>query len=178
MQKRNSRHIRRQEKVSLLFLFKHMKVIQDALLSNKIECYNKGVQRSPSLSAKGYTHSSRHLHRSKYKIFERALKKGCFFHWIMSQMISVETTECWLHHDAWCKYWRSLSPIENNWLLKWKNNQRVKKLPCSLWLKGRVHEEECDESFSVFRLITKNCARFLIEKRMERRRWLKEKLQL
>ena len=27
-----------------------MKVIQDALLYNKIECYNKGVQRSPSLS--------------------------------------------------------------------------------------------------------------------------------
>ena len=29
-----------------------------------------------------------------------------------------------------------------------------------MWLKGRVHEEECDESFSVFRLITKNCVRF------------------
>ena len=29
-----------------------MKVIQDALLYNKIECYNKGVQRSPSLSVK------------------------------------------------------------------------------------------------------------------------------
>ena len=27
-----------------------MKVIQDALLYNKIEYYNKGVQRSPSLS--------------------------------------------------------------------------------------------------------------------------------
>jgi len=27
----------------------------DALLFNKIECYNKGVQRSPSCSAKGCT---------------------------------------------------------------------------------------------------------------------------
>ena len=42
-------------------------------------------------------------------------------------------------------------------------NQRVKKLPCSLWLTGHVHEEECDESFLVFCLVTKNCARFLIE---------------
>jgi len=31
-------------------MFKRMKVIQDALLYNKIECYNKVVQRSPSLS--------------------------------------------------------------------------------------------------------------------------------
>ena len=53
-----------------------MKVIQDALLYNKIECYYKGLQRSPSLSAKGCTHSSRHLHRSKYKMFGRAPKKG------------------------------------------------------------------------------------------------------
>ena len=55
-----------------------MKVIQDALLYNKIECYNKGVQRSPSLSAKGCTHSLRHLHRSKYKMFGRASKKDHF----------------------------------------------------------------------------------------------------
>jgi len=33
--------------VSLLLIFKHRKVIQDTLLYNKIECYNKGVQRSP-----------------------------------------------------------------------------------------------------------------------------------
>jgi len=32
----------------LLLLFKQMKVIQGALLYNKIECYNKGVQRSQS----------------------------------------------------------------------------------------------------------------------------------
>ena len=44
-------NIKRQEKVSLLFIFKHMKVIQDALLYNKIECYNKEVQKkSLSLS--------------------------------------------------------------------------------------------------------------------------------
>ena len=52
-----------------------MKVIQDALL-NKIGCYNKGVQRSHSLSTKGCTHSSRHLYSSKYKMFGRAPKKG------------------------------------------------------------------------------------------------------
>jgi len=22
----------------------------------------------------------------------------------MSQLTSVEMTECWLHHDAWCKH--------------------------------------------------------------------------
>ena len=32
-----------------------MKVIQDALLYNKIEYYNKGVQRSPSLSKRLYS---------------------------------------------------------------------------------------------------------------------------
>jgi len=52
-----------------------MKVIHDALLYNKIECYNKGVQRSPSRSVKGCTHSSRHLHRSRYKMFGRAPKR-------------------------------------------------------------------------------------------------------
>ena len=49
-------------------------------------------------------------------------------------------------------------------------------LPCSLWLNGRVHEEECDESFSVFRLVTKNSARFLIEKRMERKEMIKREI--
>ena len=52
-----------------------MEVIQDALLYNKIECY-KGVQRSPSLSVKGCTHSLKHSHHSKYKMFRRATKKG------------------------------------------------------------------------------------------------------
>ena len=33
-------------------------------------------------------------------------------------------------------------------------------LPCSFGLTGRVHEEECDESFSVVCLVTKNCAHF------------------
>ena len=39
--------------------------------------------------------------------------------------------------------------------------KEFKRLPCSLWLTGRVHEEECDESFSVNRLKTRNCVRFL-----------------
>ena len=41
--------------MSRLLIFKNVKVIQNALLSNKIECYNKEVQRSPSYSAKGYS---------------------------------------------------------------------------------------------------------------------------
>ena len=43
-----------------------MEVVQDALLYNKIECYNKGVQRSPSLSVKGCTHSLKHAHPVSY----------------------------------------------------------------------------------------------------------------
>ena len=37
-----------------------MKVIQNALFSNKIECYNKEVQRSPSCSMKDCTNSLKH----------------------------------------------------------------------------------------------------------------------
>ena len=50
------------------------------------------------------------------------------------------------------------------------------KLPCSLWLTGRVHEEECDKSFSVSCLEAKNGASFLIEKRMERREMIKREI--
>jgi len=76
MQKGIQDNIRRQEKVSLLLIFKHMKVIQDALLYNKIECYNKKVQRSPSCLAKGCNHSLKHLHHSRSKMFGRTQKKG------------------------------------------------------------------------------------------------------
>jgi len=38
-----------------------MKVIQGTLLYNKIECYNKGVQRSPFCSVKSCTHSSQYM---------------------------------------------------------------------------------------------------------------------
>ena len=48
--------------------------------------------------------------------------------------------------------------------------KEFKNLPCSLWLTGRVHEEECDGRFSVNRLKAKNCVCFLMEKRMERKR--------
>jgi len=52
-----------------------MKVIQIALLYNKIECYNTGVQRSPSLSQR--LHSLLKVaYDSKYKMFGRAQKKG------------------------------------------------------------------------------------------------------
>ena len=43
-------------------------------------------------------------------------------------------------------------------------------------LTGHVHEEEYDESFSAFCLVTKNCARFLVEKIMERREMIKRKV--
>ena len=50
-----------------------MKVIQNALLYNKIECYNKGVQRSPSLSQR--LHSLlKAASDSKNKMFGRAPK--------------------------------------------------------------------------------------------------------
>ena len=60
-----------------------------------------------------------------------------------------------------------------SWMIElWKS----KNLPCSFGLTGRVHEEECDESFSAFCLVTKNCARFLVEKIMERREMIKRKI--
>jgi len=54
--------------------------------------------------------------------------------------------------------------------------KELRILPCSVGLTGRVHEEECDESFSVFCLVTKNCVRFLIDKRMERREMIKREI--
>ena len=59
-------------------------------------------------------------------------------------------------------YFFPLSPLITTWTLiaKIKNNQWVKNIPCSLWLTGRVHEEECDGSFSVNRFKTRNCVRF------------------
>ena len=42
----------------------------------------------------------------------------------------------------------TLKPCAGNfWLQKIKE---LKDLPCNFGLTGRVHEEECDESFSVF----------------------------
>jgi len=49
-----------------------MKVIQNALLYNKIECYNRRVQRSPSCSVKGYTHSSKHWRYTKLVLLTMA----------------------------------------------------------------------------------------------------------
>jgi len=65
---------------------------------------------------KGCTHSSKHLHLSRSKMFGRAPKKtfSFFLHWIISRSISVEPIGRWLHHDAWCKHWRSSSLVENN----------------------------------------------------------------
>ena len=54
--------------------------------------------------------------------------------------------------------------------------KELRDLPYSFRLTGRIHEEECDESFSVFCLVTKNCAHFLIGKRMERREMIKREI--
>ena len=89
------------KKVSLLFISRHMKVIQDALLYNKIECYNKGVQRIPSLSVKGCTHSLKQSHYSKYKMFGKAPKKGWALLWrsdadyIMMHDVNIEGVHGW-----------------------------------------------------------------------------------
>jgi len=39
----------------------------------------------------------------------------------MSLLTSVEMIECWLHHDAWCKHWRSSSLIKNNGVPRGRN---------------------------------------------------------
>ena len=111
----------KKKKVSFLFMSRHIKMIQDTLLYNKIECYNKGVQRSPSRSVKGCTHSLKYLHHSRAKMFRRTSKKGSAFP--LLDYISVETIGCWSHHDAWCKHWRS-SPLTENNGVSWVEMQK------------------------------------------------------
>ena len=41
---------------------------------------------------------------------------------------------------------------------------------------GRVHEEECDRSFSVIRLKTKNCVRFLMKKENGKKEMIKREI--
>ena len=53
---------------------------------------------------------------------------------------------------------------------------QVKRLPCSLWLMGRVHEEECDENFLVFCLVTKMCARFFNGKENGKKEMIKREI--
>ena len=96
---------------------------------------------------------------------------------------TISLPSCPVHHVWMTKFWawwllNRLRPCDlwTDWLLKWKNNQRVKNLPCSLWLTGRVHEEECDESFSVFRLMTKNCARFFNWKENGKKEMIKREI--
>ena len=45
-----------------------------------------------------------------------------------------------------------------------------------MWLTGRVHEEECDGRFSVIRLKTKNCVRFLMEKENGKKEMIKREI--
>ena len=121
MQKREFKTIGGKKSVAFIYI-QHMKVIQDALLYNKIECYNKRVQRSPSLSAKGcITPQDIYTAPDIRCLEERRRKTPFFLHWIISQLINVEPIERWLYHDAWCKHWRSLSPIEDNSVSRGQN---------------------------------------------------------
>ena len=52
------------------------------------------------------------------------------------------------------------------------------ELPCSLGLTGRVHEEECDESVSMFCLKTRiGGVIFLVEKKMESKEVIQRKIE-
>ena len=65
-----------------------------------------------------------------------------------------------------------MSPFPS-WLLNERTIKEFKNLPCSLWLTGRVYEEECDGSFSVNRLKTKNCVRFFYGKENGKKEMIK-----
>ena len=72
-----------------------MKVIQNALLYNKNECYNKGIQRVPLSQRKvALTPQDIYTAPNTRCLEERRRKVPLFFCYIMSQLISVETTEC------------------------------------------------------------------------------------
>ena len=45
-----------------------------------------------------------------------------------------------------------------------------------MWLTGRVHEEECDGSFSVNRLKTKNCVCFFYGKENGKKEMIKREI--
>ena len=57
---------------------------------------------------------------------------------------------------------------------------KMKGLPCNFGLTGRVHEEECDRTFSVLLLSNKEWSLCLffnkLKKRMERREMIKRKI--
>ena len=80
------------------------KVIQDALFYNKIECYNKGVQRNLSLSKR--LHS---LLEACSSLQVQDVWKGA-----KEGLRTVVTIESWLHHDAWRKHRKNPSLIKNN----------------------------------------------------------------
>jgi len=120
--KRNSRHIRRQEKVSLLWysnIWKWYKMLSYTIrLSVTIKEYKEVSfsQRKVALTPQDiYTAPNTRC------LEEHRRKVPLFFHWIMSQLISVETIGCWSHHDAWCKHWRSSSLTENNGVSRGQN---------------------------------------------------------
>ena len=56
---------------------------------------------------------------------------------------------------------------------KWKSKEN---LPCSFGLTGRIHEEECDESFLVFCLMTKNCTFFFNGKENGKKEMIKREI--
>ena len=62
-------------------------MIQNALLYNKIECYNTGVQRSPSLSQR--LHSLlKAAYDPKYKLFGRAPKISAHYKDVQKLILS------------------------------------------------------------------------------------------
>ena len=80
-----------------------MKVIQNALLYNKIECYNKGVQRSSSLSNVALTPWS----FSPFQVQD--VRKGA-----KDGLSTVMTFGGWLRHHAWREHRKSPLLTKNN----------------------------------------------------------------
>jgi len=73
-------------KMSLLLISKNVKVIQNTLLSNKIECYNKAVQRRQFCSAKGCTHSLKLLKIHKIYLLDCGQEQQINFLFLRTMM--------------------------------------------------------------------------------------------
>ena len=72
-----------------------MKVIQDAILYNKIECYNKEYKEVSLVQWKvALTPQDIYAAPDAGCLEERQRKVPLFLYWIMSQLISAEPIEC------------------------------------------------------------------------------------
>ena len=99
-----------------------MKVIQNALLYNKIECYNKGVQRSPFLSKRLHSLLKtstllqiQDVWKSAEERFLSSSTKSCRS-WPVLRRPSAD-----YNMSAWCKHWRSSSLTKNNGVSRGQN---------------------------------------------------------